>query len=88
MAAVGFVRIREVLERLVALGLGLGRRSVCLVEGVLCCRSVVRVVGVLDVEADEDEVPLVRQSLLNLQLGPDHLDLAPAAHCDRQLLWY
>ena len=83
MAGVGTVRLGEVLEGLVAPGLGLGRRSVGLVEGVLRRCSAKFVVGVLEVEADENEVQTVLQGLFDLQLGPDHLDLAPAAHCDR-----
>ena len=60
MAGVGAVRLSEVLEGLVAPGLGLGRRSVGLVEGALGRWSAKFVVGVLEVEADENEVQTVR----------------------------
>ena len=74
VTTVGAVCLRQVLEAVVLLPM--------LVEGGLRACSTVFVVGVLEVEADEHEVGAVSLGFLDLELGSDYLDFAPAAYSD------
>ena len=81
VAAVGTVRLSEVLEGLMAPGVGLDRRSVGLIEGALRRCSEKFVVGVLEVEADE---PFFRACSI-FRLAPttliSHSPLTATASC-------